>query len=70
MTRSSKPLGGVIHTYQRYDPKNLPSPTQTSPVLVSPAPVHAVVAGAGRCLGDTPLLRSVLRTQQLEGRVA
>ncbi len=33
-------LGGVIHTYQKYDPKNLPSPTQPPPDLVSPAFEH------------------------------
>lgn len=30
------------------------------PVLVAPAPAHAVVAGAGRCVDDTDLLRTVL----------
>jgi hypothetical protein len=30
------PLGGVIHTYQKYDPKLFPSPT-TPPDRMSPA---------------------------------
>ena len=38
-----KLLGGVIHTYQRYDPKNFPSPTP--PDLVSP--VFHVVSNLG-----------------------
>ena len=29
--------GGVIHTYQKYDPRNFPSPTQPPPDLVSGA---------------------------------
>ena len=33
----TRPVGGIIHTYQRYDPKNFPSPTQPPPDLVSPA---------------------------------
>ena len=30
-------LGGIIHTYQKYDPQNFPSPTQPPPDLVSGA---------------------------------
>ena len=33
-------VGGVIHTYQKYDPKNFPSPTQPPPDMVSPAFEH------------------------------
>src|SRR2546430_2546842 len=33
-------LGGIIHTDQKYDPVNLPAPTQTPPVLASPAFEH------------------------------
>ena len=29
--KAPKPIGGIIHTYQRYDPKNFPSPTQPPP---------------------------------------
>jgi hypothetical protein len=32
-----RPIGGIIHTYQKYDPKHFPSPTQPPPDLVSPA---------------------------------
>ncbi len=35
--RPEKPLGGVIHTYQRYDARQFPSPTQPPPDLVSSA---------------------------------
>src|ERR1044072_5267806 len=33
-------LGGVIHTYQKYDPANFPSPTAPPPDVVSPAFEH------------------------------
>ena len=36
---------GVIHTYQRYDPKRFPSPTQPPPDLVSPAFEHMLAFG-------------------------
>jgi uncharacterized protein with von Willebrand factor type A (vWA) domain len=59
MTNASKPLGGVIHTYQRYDPKNLPSPTQTPPDLVSPAMEHLLMYGDMRELTDEELARAI-----------
>jgi hypothetical protein len=37
---ASHHLGGIIHTYQKYDPKNFPSPTQPPPDMVSPAFEH------------------------------
>jgi uncharacterized protein with von Willebrand factor type A (vWA) domain len=39
-------LGGVIHTYQKYDPINIPSPTQSPPDLVSPAFQHMLEYGS------------------------
>lgn len=41
----SEPLGGIIHSYQRYDPQNFPSPTQPPPDLVSPAFEHMLTYG-------------------------
>ncbi len=38
-------LGGIIHTYQKYDPVNIPSPTQPPPDLVSPAFEHLLEYG-------------------------
>lgn len=38
-------LGGVIHTYQKYDPARFPSPTQPPPDLVSPAFEHLLHYG-------------------------
>ena len=43
-----KRLGGIIHTYQKYDPQNFPSPTQPPPDLVSPAFEHMLAYGSMR----------------------
>ena len=45
-------LGGIIHTYQKYDPVNLPAPTQPPPDLVSPAMEHMLMFGDARRLTD------------------
>jgi uncharacterized protein with von Willebrand factor type A (vWA) domain len=43
--RNSAPLGGVIHTYQKYDPAQFPSPTAEPPDFVSPAMEHLLQFG-------------------------
>src|SRR5207248_11254275 len=37
--------GGIVHTYQRYDPVNFPSPTAPPPDLVSPLFDHLLAYG-------------------------
>src|SRR5436305_3358886 len=37
--------GGIVHTYQRYDPVNFPSPTAAPPDLVSPLFDHLLFYG-------------------------
>jgi uncharacterized protein with von Willebrand factor type A (vWA) domain len=54
-----KSLGGVIHTYQRYDPVKFPSPTQAPPDLVSPAFEHLLMFGNRRELTEEELARAV-----------
>jgi uncharacterized protein with von Willebrand factor type A (vWA) domain len=62
------PLGGVIHTYQRYDPTKLPSPTQPPPDLVSPAFEHMLMYGSMRELTDEELARAIkLNPSQIAG---
>ena len=56
---SRKQLGGVIHTYQKYDPHRFPSPTQPSPDMVSPALEHMLMFGGLRELTDEELARAV-----------
>jgi uncharacterized protein with von Willebrand factor type A (vWA) domain len=57
--KSRNPLGGIIHTYQRYDPRNLPSPKQPPPDLVSGAFEHMLAFGGMRELTDEELARAV-----------
>ncbi len=52
-------LGGIIHTYQKYDPANFPSPTQPPPDLVSPAFEHYLEFGNLDDLTDEQLANAV-----------
>src|SRR5438067_1127308 len=52
-------LGGIIHTYQKYDPVNLPSPTAPPPDMVSPAFEHLLFFGNTRRLTEEELARAV-----------
>ena len=61
-------IGGVIHTYQKYDPQRFPSPTQPPPDLVSPALEHMLMFGGMRRLTDEQLARAVrLDPSQIAG---
>src|SRR3954466_3168855 len=61
-------LGGVIHTYQRYDPARFPSPTQSPPDLVSPAMEHMLMFGEHRELTEEELARAIrLDPSQIAG---
>ena len=61
-------LGGIIHTYQKYDPKRFPSPTQPPPDLVSPAMEHLLMYGEFRELSDEELARAIrLDPSQIAG---
>jgi len=52
-------IGGIIHTYQKYDPKNFPSPTQPPPDLLSGAFEHLLTYGSLRELTEEELARAV-----------
>ena len=68
MPQSPQPLGGIIHTYQKYDPKNLPSPTQPPPDLVSSAFEHMLTYGSMRELTEEELARAIhLDPSQIAG---
>ncbi len=61
-------IGGVIHTYQRYDPKQFPSPTQPPPDIVSTAFEHWLMFGSRRELTDDELARAIrLDPSQIAG---
>jgi len=55
----SKPLGGVVHTYQRYDPVRFPSPTQPPPDVVTPVFEHLLLYGGLKELTEEDLARAV-----------
>lgn len=65
---SRQPLGGIIHTYQKYDPKSFPSPTQPPPDVVSSAFEHLLAYGDMRELTEEELARAVhLDASQIAG---
>lgn len=68
MKSNDKSLGGVIHTYQRYDPATIPSPTVPPPDLVSTAFEHMLEFGDMRELTDEELARAItLDVRQIAG---
>ena len=65
---NSRTLGGVIHTYQRYDPASIPNPSLPPPDLVTPAFEHLLEFGSMRELTDEELARAVkLDIRQIAG---
>src|SRR6059058_4487977 len=61
-------LGGIIHTYQKFDPVHFPSPTAPPPDLVSPAFEHLLLYGNSRRLTEEELARAVrLDPSQIAG---
>lgn len=61
-------LGGVIHTYQKYDPVRFPSPTEPPPDMVSAAFEHMLMFGERRELSEEELARAVrLDPSQIQG---
>ncbi len=61
-------LGGVIHTYQKYDPAKFPSPTAPPPDMISGAFEHMLMFGEQRELTEEELARAVrLDPSQISG---
>jgi uncharacterized protein with von Willebrand factor type A (vWA) domain len=52
-------IGGIVHTYQKYDPRNFPSPTTPPPDVVSGAFEHMLAYGSLRQLTDEELARAI-----------
>src|SRR5438132_4184693 len=68
MAFDRKALGGIIHTYQKYDPVEFPSPTAEPPDLVSPVMEHMLFYGEERELTEEELARAVrLDPRQIAG---
>ncbi|MEE8459900.1 MAG: VWA domain-containing protein [Phycisphaerales bacterium] len=57
--RSREGLGGIIHTYQGYDPRHFPPPTREPPDMVSGAFEHMLAYGSTRRLTEEELARAV-----------
>lgn len=51
--------GGVIHTYQQYDPKSFPSPASPPPDLVSPVFEHMLTYGSMREFTEEELAMAI-----------
>ena len=66
--RDPNPLGGIIHTYQGYDPKCFPPPTAKPPDMVSSAFEHLLMYGSMRRFTEEELARAVhLDPSQIKG---
>ena len=60
--------GGIIHTYQRYDPVNFPSPTTPPPDVVSPMMEHMLAFGDTDDFTDEQLANAIhLDASQIGG---
>lgn len=61
-------LGGIIHTYQKYDPIHFPSPTAEPPDMVSPVFDHLLHFGSTRELTEEELARAIhIDPSQIQG---
>jgi uncharacterized protein with von Willebrand factor type A (vWA) domain len=61
-------LGGIVHTYQRYDPARIPPPRPPAADLVSPAMEHLLEFGSMDELTDEQLAEAViLDPEQIKG---
>ncbi len=61
-------VGGVIHTYQKYDPRHFPSPTRPTDDVVSPAFEHMLLFGDMKPFTSDELSRAVhLDPDQIAG---
>lgn len=56
---SHNQLGGIIHTYQQYDPVHFPSPRAEAPDLASPAMEHLLFYGNTRQLTEEELANAI-----------
>ncbi len=68
LVASKRTLGGVVHTYQKFNPVDFPSPTTPPPDLLSGAFDYAMAYGSQRELTEEELARAVrLDPSQIAG---
>ena len=61
-------LGGIVHTYQKYDPVHFPSPSAPPPDLASAAMEHLLFYGNTRKLTEEELANAVhIDPSQIKG---
>ncbi|QDT58086.1 hypothetical protein SV7mr_05750 [Stieleria bergensis] len=61
-------VGGIVHAYQKFDPRSFPPPQQEPPDLVSPSFEQALMYGEFRDLTEEELARAVrLDPSQIKG---
>ncbi|HIF00039.1 MAG TPA: hypothetical protein EYQ63_24295, partial [Fuerstia sp.] len=51
--------GGIIHTYQKYDPGKFPSPSEPPPDLVSPVFEHMLQFGSMREFSEEEIANAI-----------
>ncbi len=57
--KQKKRIGGIVHSYMKYDPVKFPSPTQPPPDFVSPMMNQMLAYGSMRELTEEELARAV-----------
>src|SRR5262249_34391810 len=66
--QSMTTLGGIIHTYQKYDPANFPTPTAEPPDMVPSAFEPLLYHGSTRHLTEEELARAIrIDPSQIQG---
>lgn len=55
----NRKLGGIVHTYQKYDPKEFPSPTEPAGDFISPAFEHLLAYGDLHEFTEEQLARAI-----------
>ncbi len=58
-SKSQNKVGGVLHTYTKYDPVKFPSPTQPPPDIVSPLMDQMMSWGSARQLTEEELANAI-----------
>lgn len=63
-----RPMGGVVHSYQRYDPQRFPPPTEPGPDVAGAAMRHLMRYGERRALTEEELRNAIrLDPSQIAG---
>ena len=64
MSQPEKRIGGILHSYMKYDPIHFPSPTQPPPDMISPMMNQMLAYGRMRELTEEELARAIHLTPE------